>query len=124
MAVTAGLPFMSFAMIRICQVTLGVLNHSEDMLGWAAPAAIAAAHTTLLYSRSSLVSDALNDVASHLSLKKVILLKEPYNQYFPLMFNLGFYLVACQYILLHAPHPLPNDPQHFPPRLPLDIQWI
>ena len=69
-AVTAGLPFMSFVMIRICQVTLGVLNHSEDMLGWADPGAITAAHRSLLYSISALISDALNDVASYLSFSR------------------------------------------------------
>lgn len=124
MAVAAGLPFMSFVMIRICQVSLGVLNHSKDMLGWADPGAIAAAHRSLLYSISALISDALNDVASYLSFSKVMLLKEPYNQYFPLMFNLGFSLIASQNTLLHAAHLIPNDPQHFPPHLPLDIQQI
>lgn len=86
MAVTAGLPSMSFVMIRICQVTLGVLNHNEDMLGWVDTGAIAAAHRSLLYSISALISGALEDMASCLSFSKVMLLKEPYNQYFPLMF--------------------------------------
>lgn len=102
MAVTVGLPFMSFAMIRICWVTLDVPNHSRDMLGWADPGAITAAHRSLLYSVSALISDALNDVASYLSFSKGMLVKEPYNHYFPLMFNLGFSLIASQNILLYT----------------------
>lgn len=118
MAVTAGLPFVPFAMIRVCQVTLVVLNHSEDRLAWADLGAIVAAHRSLLYSIS--ISDALNYMASYLFFS--MLLEEPYNQYFCLMFSLGFSLIASQYILLYAPHLIHNDPQHFPPHLPLDTQ--
>lgn len=51
----------------MCQVTLGVLSHSEDALGWADTGASADARRNLLYSRASLISDALSDESSYLS---------------------------------------------------------
>lgn len=51
----------------MCQVTLGVLSHSEDTLDWADTGASEDAHRNLLYSRAALISDALGDESSYLS---------------------------------------------------------